>query len=42
MSLIPQKQIKNRTLPESVLKELEGGGFKISDNIQDSQGGEVA
>jgi A nuclease family of the HNH/ENDO VII superfamily with conserved AHH len=37
-----REQIKNRTLPESVLKELEGGGFKISNSIQDSQGGEVA
>jgi hypothetical protein len=36
-----REQIKNRTLPESVLKELEGGGFKISEGIQDSQGGEV-
>jgi A nuclease family of the HNH/ENDO VII superfamily with conserved AHH len=35
-------QIKNRTLPESVLKELEGGGFKISESIQDSQGDKIA
>jgi A nuclease family of the HNH/ENDO VII superfamily with conserved AHH len=37
-----REQIKNRTLPESVLKELEGGGFKISESIQDSQGDKVA
>jgi A nuclease family of the HNH/ENDO VII superfamily with conserved AHH len=37
-----REQIKNRTLPKSVLKELEGGGFKISDSIQDYPGGEVA
>jgi hypothetical protein len=37
-----REQIKNRTLPNSVLKELEGGGFKISESIQDSQGDKVA
>jgi A nuclease family of the HNH/ENDO VII superfamily with conserved AHH len=35
-------QITNHTLPKDILKELEGGGFGISEGIQDSQRGEIA
>jgi hypothetical protein len=34
-------QIINRTLPKNVLKELEGGGFGISEGFKDSQRGEI-
>jgi A nuclease family of the HNH/ENDO VII superfamily with conserved AHH len=35
-------QITNHTLPKDILKELEGGGFGISEGIQDPQRGEIA
>ena len=37
-----RNQIINRTLPKDILKELEGGGFKMSEGIQDSEEGKVA
>jgi A nuclease family of the HNH/ENDO VII superfamily with conserved AHH len=37
-----REQIKNRTLPESILKELEGGAFGISEEIKGPQEGEFA
>ncbi len=35
-------QITKRTLPKDILKELEGGGFGISEGIKDPQRGEIA
>jgi hypothetical protein len=35
-------QIRNRTLPKELLQELEGGGFKISQETQETRGGNVA
>ena len=35
-------QITNHTLPNDILKELEGGGYGISEGIQDPQRGEIA
>ena len=35
-------QITNHKLPKDILKELEGGGFGISEGIQDPQRGEIA
>jgi hypothetical protein len=32
----------NHTLPKDILKELEGGGFGISEGIKDPQRGEIA
>ncbi len=37
-----REQIINRTLPKDILKDLEGGGFSISEGIKDPQGGEFA
>jgi A nuclease family of the HNH/ENDO VII superfamily with conserved AHH len=35
-------QITKRTLPKDILKEIEGGGFGISEGIKDPQRGEIA
>jgi hypothetical protein len=37
-----RNQIMNHTLPKDILKELEGGGFGISEGIKDPQRGEIA